>query len=203
MKKKYLRKTSLILILTLTSSFVLISLPTPMTVNKVQASFISDEDIKTGLSIALLLVLFKKIQGSRENPIEEDIINDNFSKRKMHLTEEDINLLARAIHGEARGESFKGQVAVGAVILNRLKSPEFPNNIKDIIYQEKQFSAVKDGQFYLTPNKTAYTAAERAIAGEDPSEGALYFYNPKTATTLWWLETREKTVEIENHVFAK
>ena len=94
-------------------------------------------------------------------------------------------------------------MAVGAVVLNRVKSPGFPNTIREVIFQKNQFSAVSDGQFYLEPNETAYRAARDALSGRDPSLGALFFYNPKTAKTLYWLSTRETTVVIGNHVFAK
>lgn len=96
-------------------------------------------------------------------------------------------LLARLINGEARGEPYEGQVAVGAVVLNRVKSPEFPNTIAGVIYQKGQFSCVTDGQFNkpIDKNSTVYKAAKEAMNGSDPSNGALFFYNPKTAKSKW------------------
>ena len=113
----------------------------------------------------------------------------------------DINLLARLIYGEARGESYVGQVAVGAVVLNRIKSSSFPNTMSGVIYQRYAFTAVDDGQINLTPNATARKAALDAMNGWDPSYGALYYYNPRTATSSW-IFSRKTTTTIGNHVFA-
>ncbi len=115
----------------------------------------------------------------------------------------EVDLLARAIFGEARGEPFKGQVAVGAVIINRVLSSYFPNTFKRVIYQSSQFSAVDDGQINLRPNQTAYKAARQAIRGIDPTMGSLYYYNPRTATNKKWFASRRSTVTIGDHVFAK
>lgn len=115
----------------------------------------------------------------------------------------DIELLARAIYGEARGEPFIGQVAVGAVIINRVLSSYFPNTFQRVIYQKNQFSAVSDGQINLKPNQTAYNAAREALKGTDPTIGAMYYYNPKIAKHQWWFETRRMLVTIGDHVFTK
>lgn len=116
-------------------------------------------------------------------------------------SEADIQLLARLIYGEARGESYTGQVAVGAVVMNRIKSSSFPNTMSGVIYQRYAFTAVDDGQINLTPNATARKAALDAINGWDPSYGALYYYNPRTATSSW-IFSRKTTVTIGRHVFA-
>ena len=113
----------------------------------------------------------------------------------------DVQLLARLIYGEARGESYTGQIAVGAVVMNRLKSSKFPNTISGIIYQPYAFTAVNDGQINLTPNDRAYKAAKEAMNGYDPTYGAIYYYNPATATSSW-IFSRKTTVVIGNHVFA-
>ncbi len=114
---------------------------------------------------------------------------------------DDIYLLASIIHGEARGEPYEGQVAVGAVVLNRVASPNFPNSIEEVIYQPGAFDAVKDKQFYLTPNETALQAAKDALNGWDPTNGALYYWNPATATSRWiWSVPITKT--IGRHVFG-
>lgn len=114
----------------------------------------------------------------------------------------DVTLLARLIYGEARGESFTGQVAVGAVVMNRVKSSSFPNTISGVIYQPYAFTAVADGQINLSPDATAIKAAKQAMNGYDPSYGALYYYNPSTATSSW-IFSRKTIVTIGNHVFAK
>lgn len=116
-------------------------------------------------------------------------------------TSSDLYLLAKCVYAEARGESYTGQVAIAAVILNRVKSPNFPNTISGVIYQPWAFTAVNDGQINLEPNQTAYNAAKDAMNGWDPTYGSLYYYNPKTATSKW-IFSRQKTVTIGNHVFA-
>lgn len=113
-----------------------------------------------------------------------------------------LNLLARLVYGEARGEPYTGQVAVAAVVLNRVKSSSFPNTISGVIYQSGAFDVVKDGQINLTPNSTAIKAAQDALNGWDPSYGAIYYFNPATATNKW-IWSRPMTVTIGNHRFCK
>ncbi len=116
-------------------------------------------------------------------------------------TSQDLYLLAKCVHAEARGEPYVGQVAVAAVILNRVDSPEFPNTISGVIYQPWAFTAVNDGQINLEPNDSAYSAAKDALNGWDPTYGCLYYYNPKTATSEW-IWSRTPVVTIGEHVFA-
>ena len=113
----------------------------------------------------------------------------------------DLYLLAKCVHAEARGEIYQGQVAVAAVILNRVKSPDFPNTISEVIYQPWAFTAVHDGQINLEPNQTAYSAAQDALNGWDPTYGCLYYYNASTATSKW-IFNRKTVVTIGRHVFA-
>ncbi|MHB9095868.1 MAG: LysM peptidoglycan-binding domain-containing protein [Eubacteriales bacterium] len=114
----------------------------------------------------------------------------------------DLDLLARAVFAEARGEVYEGQVAVAAVVLNRLKNPDFPQTIPGIIYEPGAFSSVDDGQINLWPDGTAFKAVQDAVNGWDPTYGASYYWNPATATSKWvW--SRTITVKIGNHVFAK
>lgn len=119
-----------------------------------------------------------------------------------NLSAEDLELLAKIVYGEARGESYEGQVAVAAVVLNRVKDPNFPNTVKGVIYQPGAFTAINDGQFYLTPNDTAYKAAKDAAAGWDPTGGALYYWNP-AKTTNKWIWSKPIIKQIGSHVFAK
>lgn len=126
----------------------------------------------------------------------------NSSSGNSTYSDADVYLLARLIYGEARGESYVGQVAVGAVVMNRIKSASFPNTMSGVIYQKYAFTAVADGQINLTPNETAKKAARDAMNGWDPSYGAIYYYNPAVATSAW-IFTRKTTVTIGNHVFAK
>lgn len=113
-----------------------------------------------------------------------------------------LNLLARLVYGEARGEPYTGQVAVAAVVLNRVKSSSFPNTISGVIYQSGAFDVVKDGQINLSPNSTAIKAAQDALNGWDPSYGAIYYFNPSTATNKW-IWSRPMTITIGNHRFCK
>ena len=113
----------------------------------------------------------------------------------------DLYLLAKAIHAEARGEPYTGQVAVGAVILNRVKSSKFPNSVSGVVYQRGAFTAVADGQINLEPNQSAYNAARDAINGWDPTYGCLYYYNPATATSAW-IWSLKVTLTIGKHSFC-
>ena len=113
-----------------------------------------------------------------------------------------IDLLARAIHGEARGEPYTGMVAVGAVILNRVDSPNFPSTVAGVVYQKGAFDAVSDGQINLTPNEQSYNAARDAMNGWDPTGGAIYYFNPATATNKW-IWSRPLTITIGKHRFCK
>ena len=114
-----------------------------------------------------------------------------------------VNLLARIINGEARGEPYEGQVAVGAVIMNRVRSSEFPNTIAGVIYQKGQFTAVTDGQFNkpIAEDSTVYKAAREALNGSDPTGGALYFYDPRYTKSKYLFSLKTITT-IGNHRFA-
>lgn len=124
------------------------------------------------------------------------------NSQRMTVTDKEMDLLARAVYSEARGEPFDGQVAVAAVIINRVQHADFPGSINDVIFEPWAFTAVNDGQFWLTPNQTAYDAAKEALAGSDPSNGAVFYYNPVTATNQW-IRTRPIITQIGRHVFAR
>ncbi len=113
----------------------------------------------------------------------------------------DVWLLAKLIAAEARGESYTGQVAVGAVVLNRVAHPSFPDSIAGVIYQAGAFSCVNDANWNVSPNATSQKAARDAINGWDPSGGAIYYYNPRTATNAW-IRSRPVITTIGNHVFC-
>jgi len=129
--------------------------------------------------------------------------NNNLpASNNLGLTEKDMKLMANAVYGEARGEPYEGQVAVAAVILNRVKSSEFPNTASGVIFQPGAFTAVADGQIYLEPNEKAFKAVKDAISGWDPSDGCLYYFNPVTATSKWiWSRPQYKT--IGKHIFCR
>ncbi|ULT56792.1 cell wall hydrolase [Neobacillus drentensis] len=114
---------------------------------------------------------------------------------------EEIDMMAHVVYGEARGESYEGQVAVAAVILNRAQSNMFPNTIPQVIFQRNAFSAVQDGQYFLTPDSSAYQAARDAFLGWDPSRGAVYYYNPRLVSDNW-IFSRHVIRQIGSHSFA-
>lgn len=129
-------------------------------------------------------------------------ITSNSSSSSSSNNSSNVNLLARVVYGEARGEPYTGQVAVAAVVLNRVKSSKFPNTISGVVYQNGAFDAVSDGQINMTPDETAKKAAQDALNGWDPSYGAIYYFNPNTATNKW-IWSRPMTVTIGKHRFCK
>lgn len=128
-------------------------------------------------------------------------LQTNISRGNLFLSRQDIYDLARVVNGEARGESFEGQVAVASVVLNRLLSGQFGSTIQDVIFQPWAFTAVIDKQFYLEPNESAYAAVNAAVKGWDPTNGAIYYWNPLTATSKW-IWSRPIVTQIGDHVFA-
>ncbi|TVX96438.1 cell wall hydrolase [Paenibacillus cremeus] len=146
----------------------------------------------------------RRFQKAYRLPVDGEVDSTTFSKIQGAVSPKNSALeqLARIIYSEARGESFEGQVAVGAVVLNRVQSPLFPDSITEVIFQKGQFSAVDDGQYWLTPNQTAYQAAKAALNGWDPARGTLYYHNPKITTSTWSL-SRPKVVTIGKHVFTR
>ncbi|MFZ3578183.1 spore cortex-lytic enzyme [Virgibacillus sp. DJP39] len=117
-------------------------------------------------------------------------------------SQNDIQLMANAVYGEARGEPYVGQVAVASVILNRVNTPTFPNTVSGVIFEPRAFTAVADGQIWLTPNETAKEAVIDAINGWDPSGNALYYFNPNTATSDW-IWSRPQIKKIGKHIYSK
>ena len=127
--------------------------------------------------------------------------SSNSSSAVGGYTSSEVYLLAKTIYAEGRGEPYTGQVAIGAVVLNRVRNKDFPNTIAGVVYQKHAFTAVSDGQINLTPNDTAMKAARDAINGWDPTGGAIYYYNPAVATSAWIFDRQTVTV-IGKHVFA-
>ena len=147
------------------------------------------------MSILILIIFSFNLENDKEN------INVSYA---AGASNSDIQLMARAINGEARGEPYEGQVAVGAVILNRVKSSQFPNTIAGVIYQAGAFTAVADGQINvpIDEGSTVYKAARDAMNGWDPTGGCIYYFNPDTATNKWiWSRPHVKT--IGKHRFCK
>lgn len=144
---------------------------------------------------------YQKSKGLEKTGKLDSITTASLGVSASSQTNSDLYLLAKLIYSEARGEPYVGQVAVGAVVLNRVANPGFPNTLEGVIYQPWAFTALHDGQFELEPNSTAYQAAQDAFNGWDPSYGSIYYYNPKTATSSW-IFSRTTVVTIGNHVFA-
>jgi N-acetylmuramoyl-L-alanine amidase len=137
-----------------------------------------------------------------ENSYKNTANVNRASGYRINVTQEELNLLTRAVYSEARGESYEGQVAVAAVILNRVADPRFPNTIKGVIFEPWAFTAVHDGQFWLTPDPKVMNAVDDALKGWDPTEGAVFYYNPAKVTS-YWIYTREIITKIGRHYFAK
>ncbi|RCX12691.1 N-acetylmuramoyl-L-alanine amidase [Fontibacillus phaseoli] len=141
----------------------------------------------------------KAAETAKEKPKAES--SDLSPSNGMGLSENDLKIMANAVYGESRGEPFEGQVAVAAVILNRVKSPSFPNTTSGVIFQPGAFTAVADGQIWLEPNENARKAVQQALNGWDPSGGCLYYFNPETATSKW-IWTRQQVKTIGKHIFC-
>jgi len=122
--------------------------------------------------------------------------------KRFSVSRHEMDMMARLVYSEARGEPYVGQVAVAAVVMNRLQSDKFPKTIRDIIFEPYAFTAIQDGQFWLTPNRTAYRAAWEAVRGWDPTGEALYYFNPETATSRW-IWSRPQIKQIGRHIFAR
>ncbi|MCR1899484.1 spore cortex-lytic enzyme [Irregularibacter muris] len=127
--------------------------------------------------------------------------NTNYQASRGTSNRDEVYILAQAIHGEARGEPYIGQVAVGAVILNRVRHASFPNSVSGVIFQPGAFTAVADGQMFMAPDESSLKAARDALAGWDPSSGAIYYYNT-AKTTNKWIYSRPVIKTIGKHVFA-
>ncbi|MDF2681398.1 MAG: spore cortex-lytic protein [Brevibacillus sp.] len=126
----------------------------------------------------------------------------NQSFHPSRISANDLKLMANAVYGEARGEPYEGQVAIAAVILNRVKSPSFPDTPSGVIFEPRAFTAVADGQIWLEPNESARKAVQNALNGMDPSGGCTYYFNPATATSKW-IWTRSQVKKIGKHIFCR
>jgi len=195
MDKIHFKKVIVILtmIILLNTVFIPFLVPAP----EVKAASIEKEDIYTGLGLMFLMVVLGS--GSDKN---QEAAPDNFYNYK-NFNAEEMEILASIINAEARGESYEGKVAVGAVIINRVYHPSFPNSIKGVVFQSGQFTPVENGMINLSPNNDAFKAAYDAVSGMDPSQGSLYFYNPVKSRNPDFFAGRTKVVTIGNHVFLK
>lgn len=139
---------------------------------------------------------------NREDHLPYGALEVTAAKKGGTVSSNDVYVLSKIISGEARGETFVGQVAVGAVIVNRTRNPNFPNSVYGVVFEPGAFDAVSDGQYYSAPSASAVRAARSAINGWDPTGGALYYWNPVTATSHW-IWSRPIIARIGKHVFAR
>ncbi|MFW6256503.1 MAG: cell wall hydrolase [Bacillota bacterium] len=194
MNKKFIFYTTLLLVFFLVFQPV-ISFMGVTFYESPSVSAIGEDEVYKGLGIAVVLYIISKVATGREVEVEDPVVD---------LTKEERDLFVRLISAEAKGESFSGQVAVGAVVLNRIASDKFPDSIEGVIRQNGQFTPVRNGSIELKPSESAYKAAEEALAGNDPTEGAVYFYNPDKADNMDWFEKNVvKTDKIGSHVFGR
>jgi N-acetylmuramoyl-L-alanine amidase len=142
------------------------------------------------------------------NPVSDDVewsAPAKPKKKQFHpsrISANDLNLMANAVYGEARGEPYTGQVAIAAVILNRVESPSFPDTPAGVIFEPRAFTAVSDGQIWLTPNEQAKKAVRDSLNGWDPTGGCVYYFNPATATSKW-IWSRPQVKKIGKHIFCR
>lgn len=196
MQKIKIKNIILILSLIILLNTVFVPYLTPAPSVKASSS-IEKSDVYAGLGLMFLLVVLSGGDEDKTAASQQDFYStQNFSA-------EEIKVLASIINAEARGESYEGKVAVGAVILNRVYHPSFPNSIKEVVYEAGQFTPVKNGMINLSPGSDSFKAAYDAVNGMDPSKGSLYFYNPKKSKNPEFFAKRKKVVEIGNHVFLK
>jgi N-acetylmuramoyl-L-alanine amidase len=163
--------------------------------------------------IFILLCIFLAIPWSKVKAVDECDRNlykeeasavqvFSLSDRKVYITDDDIYLMAQIVYAESRSEPYAGKVAVASVILNRLKSPGFPKTIEQVIKQKAAFSCIRNGEIDVVPDKMSYEAVLDALKGKDPTNNAVFFYNPKIATSVWMKQVSKKNVKpIGNHVF--
>ncbi|WP_446897956.1 cell wall hydrolase [Clostridium sp. LBM24168] len=163
--------------------------------------------------VCLLLMLFTPLEKISAISIskkdinlfneEEEIVQVfNYSNQKLYITQKDVDLMAKVVYAESNCEPFEGQVAVASVILNRLKYPKFPKTVEEVIKQKGAFSCVRNGNINVVPNQNNYNAVSKALKGADPTNKAVFFYNPKIATSTWMKDIGKRNVKyIGHHVF--
>ncbi|MBU5485088.1 cell wall hydrolase [Clostridium sp. MSJ-11] len=160
--------------------------------------------------IALILLFPSKVNAYDLAQEEKDLFREqgrtvqvlSYDNKQLHVTDNDIHLMAKVVHAESVGEPYEGKVAVASVILNRLKNPAFPKSIEGVIKQPRAFSCVINGEIKAEPNEHCYRAVIDALSGKDPTNNSLFFYNPKIATSTWMKNVEKDNVKsIGNHVF--
>lgn len=169
-------------------------------------STITQAKVLANSSVNNLMVENINLETNDDSNINYDEVVQVFNRgqKKLYVTQDDINLMAKLIYAESRGEPFDGKIAVASVVLNRVLSPQFPNSIKDVIFQPNAFSCVRNGNIVAYPDQDCYNAVYEAIKGKDPTNEALFYYNPEIATCSWMKQTEKyDSTSIGNHVFFK
>jgi len=160
--------------------------------------------------ILLLTIFCTKVSANDSGNVDSTLFNQqdevvqvfNYNNRTIPITQNDIHLMAKVVYAESNCEPFEGKVAVASVILNRLKYPEFPKTVDGVVRQKGAFSCVRNGSINVTPDESSYKAVLQALKGADPTEKAIFFYNPRIATSQWMKNINKKNVRtIGNHVF--
>jgi N-acetylmuramoyl-L-alanine amidase len=156
------------------------------------------------LAVTINNELETNAENTEKNNIDKGVEVFNSGTQTLYLTRSDIDLMAKLVYAESRGEPFEGKVAVASVVLNRVLTPKFPNTVHDVIFQPKAFSCVKNGDIIASPDEICYSAVYEAIRGTDPTNEALFFYNPSIATCSWMKDTDKKeSKSIGHHLFFK
>lgn len=197
MQKSLINKTIISLAFILAINSILLPVILPGQQVKADSS-ISKDDLYTGLGLMFLLIV---LAGDKDKTKARVNREDFYDQNNFSAAE--IEVLAKIINAEARGESYQGKVAVGAVIMNRVYDPAFPNTIRGVVYQKGQFKPVENGSINLSANSDSFKAAYDAINGIDPTHGCLYFYNPTISENPQFFAKRTRVIRIGNHVFLK
>jgi N-acetylmuramoyl-L-alanine amidase len=136
----------------------------------------------------------------KEEVLAEPVFGSQSSE--LYVTDDEVYLMAQTVFAESRSESFEGKVAVASVVLNRMKSPDFPHTVQGVIFQKGAFSCVKNGRIDVIPDASCYEAVRAALKGNDPTSKAVFYYNPRTATSSWMKNIPKNSPKvIGNHVF--
>ncbi|MBC2579608.1 cell wall hydrolase [Clostridium sp. DJ247] len=163
-----------------------------------------------GFLFTFLFFSTNKVNAKDPNTVDSTLFNQqdqivqvfNYSGQKIYVTQDDIHLMAKVVYAESNCEPFEGKVAVASVILNRVRYPEFPKTIEGVIKQKGAFSCIRNGNINVTADESSYKAVFEALKGEDPTEKAVFFYNPRIATSQWMKNINKKNIKtIGNHVF--
>jgi Cell wall hydrolyses involved in spore germination len=162
------------------------------------------------LLILLLAIFCTKVSAKDPSNADSTLFNQqdqvvqvfNYNNQTITITQNDIHLMAKVVYAESNCEPFEGKVAVASVILNRLKYPEFPKTVDGVVRQKGAFSCVRNGDINVVPDDSSYKAVLQALKGSDPTEKAIFFYNPRIATSQWMKNINKKNITtIGNHVF--